>query len=144
MKILITGGCGFIGSSVIRHAITLGHHIVNIDCLTYAACEENLASVIDSPNYYFENIDIRNRDDLDKVFLKHKPDKVMHLAAESHVDRSIDGPNIFIETNVVGTLNLLEASRLFWNNNMQPSEFRFLHISTGLWQSRFRFKKFIY
>jgi len=130
MKILITGGCGFIGSSVIRHAIKLGHHIVNIDCLTYAACEENLASVKDSPNYYFENIDIRNRDDLDKVFLKHKPDKIMHLAAESHVDRSIDGPNIFIETNVVGTLNLLEASRLFWNNNMQPSKFRFLHIST--------------
>lgn len=130
MKILVTGGCGFIGSSVIRHAITLGHHIVNIDCLTYAACEENLASVKNNSNYYFENIDIRNRDDLDKIFLKHKPDMVMHLAAESHVDRSIDGPNIFIETNVVGTLNLLEASRLFWNNNMQPSEFRFLHIST--------------
>jgi dTDP-glucose 4,6-dehydratase len=130
MKILITGGYGFIGSSVIRHAISLGHHIVNIDSLTYAACKENLALINDSPNYYFENIDIRNRDDLDKVFLKHKPDKVMHLAAESHVDRSIDGPNIFIETNIVGTLNLLEASRLFWNNNMRSSEFRFLHIST--------------
>lgn len=130
MKILVTGGAGFIGSAVVRLAIVRGHAIVNVDALTYAACLDNVASVADSPLYAFEQVDIRDRAVLGEVFAKHKPDAVMHLAAESHVDRSIDGPGDFIETNILGTFNMLEASRAFWHEAGKPESFRFHHIST--------------
>ena len=130
MRILVTGGAGFIGSAVVRGAIAQGHDVVNLDALTYAANLENLASVADSPAYSFEQVDIRNRDELDRVFAKHKPNAVMHLAAESHVDRSIDGPADFIETNITGTFNMLEAARAFWTKQGKPGGFRFHHIST--------------
>ena len=130
MKVLVTGGAGFIGSAVIRLAIERGHSVVNADALTYAACLENVASVTGHPNYAFEQVDIRDRAGLDAVFSRHSPDTVMHLAAESHVDRSIDGPADFIETNVNGTLNMLEASRSYWQDNGQPATFRFHHVST--------------
>lgn len=130
MKILVTGGAGFIGSAVIREAIGRDIKIVNVDSLTYAACLDNLKSIENEKNYLFENADIRDRDSLDNIFKKHMPDAVMHLAAESHVDRSIDSPNHFIETNVLGTFNLLEASRNYWHQKGQPADFRFHHIST--------------
>lgn len=130
MKILITGGAGFIGSAVVRRAIGQGHGVVNLDALTYAACLENVASVADNPAYAFEQADIRNRAALDRVFSKHAPDAVMHLAAESHVDRSIDSPGAFIETNVMGSFHLLEAARKYWLAKGSPEDFRFHHIST--------------
>ena len=130
MKILVTGGAGFIGSAVVRLAIARGHSIVNVDALTYAACLENVASVSKSPEYFFEHADIRDRNALDTIFEKHQPDAVMHLAAESHVDRSIDGPADFIETNVTGTFNMLEAARTYWQAHGKPETFRFHHIST--------------
>lgn len=130
MKILVTGGAGFIGSAVVRQAIGDGHEVVNLDALTYAACLENVASVADAPGYVFEQVDIRDRAALDTVFAKHAPDAVMHLAAESHVDRSIDGPGDFIETNITGTFNLLEAARKYWLEAGRPESFRFHHIST--------------
>ncbi|MGR3460582.1 MAG: dTDP-glucose 4,6-dehydratase [Roseovarius sp.] len=130
MKLLVTGGAGFIGSAVVRQAVARGHHVINLDALTYAACLENVASVADSPAYAFEHVDIRNRPALDTVFDTHKPDAVMHLAAESHVDRSIDAPGDFIETNITGTYNLLEAARRYWAGQGRPEGFRFHHIST--------------
>jgi len=130
MKILVTGGAGFIGSAIVRLAVDRGHQVVNLDALTYAACLENVASVSDSPLYSFEHVDIRDRTALDRVFTDHEPDGVMHLAAESHVDRSIDAPGAFIETNVTGTYNLLEAARHFWIRQGRPETFRFHHIST--------------
>ena len=130
MKILITGGAGFIGSAVVRLAITCGHSVVNLDALTYAASLESLASISNDPNYSFVKINILNRDSLNAVFSKHKPDAVMHLAAESHVDRSIDSPANFIETNITGTFNILEASRKYWQEQGYPNRFRFHHIST--------------
>jgi dTDP-glucose 4,6-dehydratase len=130
MKILVTGGAGFIGSAVIRLAIQRGHSVVNVDALTYAACLENLASVSDSSHYAFENTDIRDREALQRVFADHQPDAVMHLAAESHVDRSIDSPNDFMQTNIVGTYELLEAARAYWTRKGSFPEFRFHHIST--------------
>ena len=130
MKILVTGGAGFIGSAVVRLAIARGHSIVNVDALTYAACLENVASVSKSPQYSFEHADIRDCNALDTIFEKHQPDAVMHLAAESHVDRSIDGPADFIETNVTGTFNMLEAARTYWQAHGKPETFRFHHIST--------------
>lgn len=130
MKLLVTGGAGFIGSAVVRLAIARGHVVVNLDALTYAACLENVASVSDSPNYSFEHVDIRDRTALDRVFADHKPDAVMHLAAESHVDRSIDGPSDFVETNITGTFHLLEAARTYWVTSGSPETFRFHHIST--------------
>ena len=130
MKILVTGGAGFIGSAVLRLAIARGHSVVNLDALTYAACLVNVASVADHSNYAFEQVDIRDRVALDAVFAKHAPDTVMHLAAESHVDRSIDGPADFIETNVNGTFNMLEAARSYWQAQGKPEGFRFNHIST--------------
>ena len=130
MKILITGGAGFIGSAVVRLAIARGHTVVNVDSLTYAACLENLISVSKHPNYAFEQVDIRDRLALDAVFAKHKPDAAMHLAAESHVDRSIDGPADFIDTNINGTFNILEAALSYWQAQGQPETFRFHHIST--------------
>ena len=130
MKILITGGAGFIGSAVVRLAINSGHSVVNLDALTYAASLESLDSISDHPNYSFVKMNIRDRDNLDAVFSKYKPDAVMHLAAESHVDRSIAGPTNFIETNITGTFNILEASRKYWEEQDYPNSFRFHHIST--------------
>lgn len=130
MKLLITGGAGFIGSAVVRQAIRDGHEVVNLDALTYAACLENVASVADHPNYAFVQADIRDRAALDTVFAQHRPDAIMHLAAESHVDRSIDGPGDFIETNITGTFNMLEAARKYWIEVGTPESFRFHHIST--------------
>lgn len=130
MKLLVTGGAGFIGSAVVRQAIARGHEVVNLDALTYAACLENVASVADSPNYVFEHADIRDRTALDRIFANHEPDAVMHLAAESHVDRSIDGPGDFIDTNITGTYQLLEAARSYWMTQGKPQDFRFHHIST--------------
>ena len=130
MKILVTGGAGFIGSAVVRLAVARGHEVVNLDALTYAANLENVASVADSPLYAFEQADIRDRAVLDRVLAAHRPEAIMHLAAESHVDRSIDGPGAFIETNVTGTYNLLEAARAYWTRQGRPEGFRFHHIST--------------
>jgi len=130
MKLLVTGGAGFIGSAVIRQAVKQGHHVVNLDALTYAACLDNVASVSNNPLYSFEHADIRDRAALDRVFLLHRPDAVMHLAAESHVDRSIDGPGDFIATNITGTFTMLEAARAYWHAQDRPENFRFHHIST--------------
>jgi dTDP-glucose 4,6-dehydratase len=130
MKILVTGGAGFIGSAVIRLAIERGKSIVNVDALTYAACLENLTSVAGNPLYTFEHADICDRPILDRIFAEHQPHVVMHLAAESHVDRSIDGPGTFMETNILGTFNMLEAARKYWIDNGMPDGFRFHHVST--------------
>ena len=130
MNILITGGAGFIGSAVVRLAISRGHNVVNLDALTYAATLESLASISNHPNYSFVRMDIRDRENLDAVFLEYEPEVVMHLAAESHVDRSIYGPVSFIETNIIGTFNILEASRKYWQEQGHPDKFRFHHIST--------------
>ncbi len=127
---MVTGGAGFIGSAVVRLAIARGHEVVNLDALTYAACLDNVASVAGSPRYAFEHADIRDRAALDRVFATHAPDAVMHLAAESHVDRSIDGPGAFIATNVTGTYTLLEAARAWWMGQGRPAGFRFHHVST--------------
>lgn len=130
MKLLVTGGAGFIGSAVVRLAVARGHQVVNLDALTYAACLDNVAGVAGSDLYRFEQADIRDRAALDRVFAAHSPDAVMHLAAESHVDRSIDGPADFIETNITGTFNMLEAARAYWQRAGRPATFRFHHIST--------------
>ena len=133
MKVLVTGGAGFIGSAVIRHIISnTQDDVINVDKLTYAGNLESLLSVSSSERYSFEQVDICNRGELDRVFSNHQPDVVMHLAAESHVDRSIDGPAAFVETNIVGTYTLLEAARHYWQSLNQESRlaFRFHHIST--------------
>lgn len=132
-KILVTGGAGFIGSAVVRHIIeNTQDSVVNVDKLTYAGNLESLESVENNPRYTFEQVDICDAKALARVFEQHKPDAVMHLAAESHVDRSIDGPAAFIETNIVGTYTLLEAARAYWNslNDEKKAAFRFHHIST--------------
>lgn len=126
----MTGGAGFIGSAVVRLAVSRGHSVINVDALTYAACLENIADASKDPNYFFEHSDIRNREELDAIFEKYDPEAVIHLAAESHVDRSIDDPSNFIETNVFGTFNLLEAARCHWQACSQPDTFRFHHVST--------------
>lgn len=133
MKILVTGGAGFIGSAVIRHIIeNTTDSVVNIDKLTYAGNLDSLLGVSKSERYSFERLDIVNRDEVDRVLLRHCPDVIMHLAAESHVDRSINGPATFIETNIVGTYTLLEAARAFWAglDLNKKEKFRFHHIST--------------
>ena len=130
MKLLITGGAGFIGSAVVRLAIGRGHEVVNVDALTYAACLDNVASVADAHGYVFEHADIRDGAAMAALLNKHRPDAVMHLAAESHVDRSIDGPGAFIDTNVMGTYALLQAARGHWEAQGKPQNFRFHHIST--------------
>lgn len=133
MKILVTGGAGFIGSAVVRHIISNTHDsVINLDKLTYAGNLESLVSVAASERYAFEQVDICDRAELDRVFAKHQPDAVMHLAAESHVDRSITGPADFIQTNIVGTYTLLEAARQYWNalDAERKAAFRFHHIST--------------
>ncbi|HIF9499012.1 TPA: dTDP-glucose 4,6-dehydratase [Photobacterium damselae] len=133
MKILVTGGAGFIGSAVVRHIINnTQDSVINLDKLTYAGNLESLSDVENSDRYVFEQVDICDREELDRVFAQHQPDAVMHLAAESHVDRSIDGPAAFIETNIIGTYTMLEAARQYWNqlDEARKSAFRFHHIST--------------
>ncbi len=133
IKILVTGGAGFIGSAVIRHIINCTNDsVINVDKLTYAGNLESLSEVSDSPRYFFEQIDVCDRLSLEHVFEEHQPDAVMHLAAESHVDRSIDGPAEFIETNIVGTYTLLEVTRQYWSglDDSRKNNFRFHHIST--------------
>lgn len=133
LRIIITGGAGFIGSAVIRHLIENTNHVVaNVDKLTYAGNLDSVATVSSSDRYRFYQVDICDRAALDKVFAEFQPDAVMHLAAESHVDRSIDGPAAFIETNIVGTYTLLEAARSYWQGlpTERKAAFRFHHIST--------------
>ena len=133
MRILVTGGAGFIGSAVVRHIInSTPHSVLNIDKLTYAGNLASLVEVVQSERYSFLQADICHRETLDRAFADYRPDAVMHLAAESHVDRSIDGPAAFVHTNVVGTYTLLEACRAYWSLLDEPSRtsFRFHHIST--------------
>ena len=133
MKIFVTGGAGFIGSAVIRHLIEdKGETVVNLDSLTYAGNLDSLLEVAQNQQYTFEKVDICNGDELDVLFSQHQPDKVMHLAAESHVDRSIDAPASFIDTNIMGTFTLLEAARKYFGDltYARRQEFRFHHIST--------------
>lgn len=133
MKLLVTGGAGFIGSAVVRHIIkNTNDEVVNLDKLTYAGNLQSLAEVSSSERCTFEQVDICNRSELDRVLAEHQPDAIMHLAAESHVDRSIDGPAEFIETNIVGTYTLLEATRHYWQvlEGNRKANFRFHHIST--------------
>ncbi|HDK38325.1 MAG TPA: NAD-dependent epimerase/dehydratase family protein, partial [Thiolapillus brandeum] len=131
--LLITGGAGFIGSALIRYLIEDGsYRVVNLDKLTYAGNLQSLEPVSDNPRYAFERVDICDVAEVERVFREHQPDAIMHLAAESHVDRSIDGPADFIETNVVGTMVLLETARSYWNEleGKHKANFRFHHIST--------------
>jgi dTDP-glucose 4,6-dehydratase len=133
MKILITGGAGFIGSALVRYLINeTEHSVINVDKLTYAGNLESLHSITDNPRYQFEHADICDALKMTAFFETYQPDAVMHLAAESHVDRSIDGPAAFIETNIIGTYTLLQAARQYWLNlsEEKKSAFRFHHIST--------------
>ena len=133
MNILITGGAGFIGSAIIRHIIDhTKHSVVNVDKLTYAGNLESLESITNSDRYVFEQVDVCDTDEIKRIFSEHQPDMVMHLAAESHVDRSIDAPNDFIQTNIVGTYILLEQARNYWLSlaAQKKHNFRFHHIST--------------
>ena len=132
MKILLTGGCGFIGSAVVRRAVTSGHEIVNIDKITYAASEDALAEARHSPRHLLLKQDICDAAAMRAAFAKHQPDAVMHLAAESHVDRSIDGPGDFVQTNVTGTFVVLEAARAYFTSldGVRREKFSFHHIST--------------
>jgi len=133
MKILVTGGAGFIGSAVVRHIIrNTSDAVVNVDKLTYAGNLESLAPVSNDARYAFEQVDICDAEEMARVFREHRPQAVMHLAAESHVDRSIDGPAAFVQTNIVGTYVLLEAAREYWRGlpDSQRESFRFHHIST--------------
>jgi len=133
MKILVTGGAGFIGSALIRYIInSTQDSVINVDCLTYAGNLDSLTEVLSSQRYAFEQVDICNRAELNRIFNEHQPDVVMHLAAESHVDRSIDNPSPFIETNILGTYTLLEASRQYWHSLevARKRAFLFHHVST--------------
>jgi dTDP-glucose 4,6-dehydratase len=129
--VIVTGGAGFIGSAVIRHLIGQGaSRVVNFDKLTYAGNLESLVSVVDDPNYVFVKGDICDHEAVEALFREYQPDAIMHLAAESHVDRSIDGPADFIATNIVGTSVLLEVARKYWSELADPNAFRFHHVST--------------
>ncbi len=131
--LLVTGGAGFIGSALVRHLIArTGYHVVNVDKLTYAGNLDSVAPVADDPRYAFEQVDICDAAEVARVFAQHRPAAVLHLAAESHVDRSIDGPGAFVQTNVVGTYTLLDATRAYWKTlpEAEQAAFRFLHVST--------------
>ena len=129
--LLVTGGAGFIGSAVVRHLIReTGATVVTVDTLTYAGHRENLAPVAGHSRHHFEQNDITDAPAMHRLFEEYAPDGILHLAAESHVDRSIDGPAAFVQTNVVGTQVLLEAARTYWEEQGQPEDFRFLHVST--------------
>lgn len=131
MHILITGGAGFIGSTVVKYILQhTDHHVVNLDKLTYAADLSTLSDIEENPRYHFEQVDICDRTELDRVFAHYPIEAVMNLAAETHVDRSIDGPAVFVETNVVGTCTLLQAARRHWQSLPEGNNFRFHHIST--------------
>ena len=133
MKVLITGGAGFIGSALVRHILnSTDYKVLNVDCLTYAGNQESLKSIEKNDNYSFSHVDICNKNDLKRLFNNFKPNLVMHLAAESHVDRSIDGPLRFLETNIIGTFNLLDEARQFYQGipSGERRKFKFHHIST--------------
>lgn len=132
MKILITGGCGFIGCNLVKMALASGYQVINLDKLTYAGNLASLSDVVDNPNYTFVQGDICDGEVLEAVLAEHQPLAILHLAAESHVDRSIDGPEAFVQTNIVGTFRLLEAARKHWKSlpEEQGRDFRFLHVST--------------
>ena len=131
MKFLVTGGAGFIGSALIRHLVSdLGHDVLNIDKLTYAANLESVASVSNNSTYRFKKVDIVDQDIVEELFETFQPDGVFHLAAESHVDRSITGPDVFIRTNILGTAHMLAAARKYFESDKAPEAFRFLHVST--------------
>lgn len=132
MRLLITGGAGFIGSNLVRLAIDLGHQVLNVDALTYAGNLASLADIQDHANYRFQQLEITDADAVDDVIVGYQPDAVIHLAAESHVDRSIDGPGQFIQTNVIGTFNLLQSSLKHYRSLAVDTAkaFRFLHVST--------------
>ncbi len=132
-KFLVTGGAGFIGSAVVRHIINNSNHsVVNVDKLTYAGSLESLKSIVKNQRYYFEKADICNLNKIKNIFKKHRPDIIIHLAAETHVDRSINGPSEFIKTNIFGTYNLLQVSRDYWLNlkSNKKKKFKFHHVST--------------
>ena len=131
MKLIVTGGAGFIGSAVIRHLInTTEITVINVDKLTYAGNLDSLTTILENPRYHFAQVDICDTAALEQVFTQFQPDAVMHLAAESHVDRSIDGPSEFINTNIIGTYNLLEVTRRYWQSLTDTTKFRFHHVST--------------
>jgi dTDP-glucose 4,6-dehydratase len=133
MRVLVTGGAGFIGSALVRHlVIEKGHEVLNVDALTYAGYLPSLKAVEDKPNYRFLHADICDRPAMERAFAEFRPDRVMHLAAESHVDRSITAAADFIQTNVIGTFTLLEAARDYWSklDGAARNDFRFLHVST--------------
>lgn len=130
MKILVTGGSGFIGSNLVHMAVKRGHKVINFDKLTYSSCLKNLEGLEGNPNYIFEKADICDRLAVDKILETHQPDIIMHLAAESHVDRSIVSPSGFIESNIFGTYTLLDSSLEYWRSSGKPSSFLFHHIST--------------
>jgi len=133
MNILVTGGAGFIGSALVRRLIAQGvDKVINVDKLSYAANKAAIASAMHTPQHVFEQVDICDRGEMNRIFAEHQPDAVMHLAAESHVDRSIHGPDVFIQSNVVGTYTLLEAAREYWLalSGGRREAFRFLHVST--------------
>ena len=130
MKLLVTGGAGFIGSALVRHLImNTNYHVVNVDKLTYAGNLDSLSEVSESSRYTFFRHDICDRMAIDEIIENERPDGIIHLAAESHVDRSIDGPDTFIQTNLVGTFNLLESARKYFDKK-KDKKFRFLHVST--------------
>lgn len=131
-RLLITGGAGFIGSNLVRLALTAGHQVLNADALTYAGNLASLSDIESSPNYKFAHVDITDAAVIDATLTDYRPDAIMHLAAESHVDRSIDGPGQFIQTNVIGTFNLLQSSLKHYRSleGDAKDRFRFLHVST--------------
>jgi len=130
MKILVTGGAGFIGSNFVCHTLEQGHHVINVDKLTYAGRLDNLGPYYNHTNHLFYKVDICQRNAIDQIISKHQPDVILHMAAESHVDRSIDCADDFIQTNVVGTHHLLDASLKYYKSTEDKKKFRFIHLST--------------